>query len=82
MPISGLVLSLSADTHIQELVTELSTDPRLRVGDPVGHRLPLVSETADAEADRLLWDTLSARPEVLHIDVAFIHFDEVGSDRS
>ena len=76
MPISGLVLSLTADARLDDLVAELGHDPHIDVGTASRRRLPLVLDTADPGEDRALWEWIRSRSGVIHVDVTFIHFDE------
>lgn len=76
MPISGLVLSLTNDAVMDDLVVRLSTDPRIDVGASHGKRLPVVLDTADSAEDRELWRWIRSQPGVCYVDVSFIHFDE------
>lgn len=76
MPVSGLVLRLSPEARTEELRAILEQDPRLEVGSAQGLSLPLVSDTRDRDEDRALQDWLRGLSGVVHLDVAFIHFDD------
>jgi nitrate reductase NapAB chaperone NapD len=77
MPISGLVLTLAEDaTRRQAALAALEQHPAIRVGQPAGHRLPIVVETADSQEDVQIWDWLHTLPGVVLVDVVMVHFDQ------
>jgi hypothetical protein len=59
MPVSGLVLTLSTDAEASAAaLMELRSHGSIGVGDRVGHRLPIVVDTATSDEDRHVWEWL------------------------
>ena len=75
MPISGLVLILNPSCPIEPLLDSLDQHPDLMYAPPMERRVPVVSDTRDAEHDKVVWSWLRAREEVLDVAVAMIHDD-------
>jgi len=83
MPVSGLVLTLDADpNHARAALAALRADDCIDVGVPVGPRLPVVTDTPDAHADRRLQDRIRSICGVEYIDVVFVHFDAPAAEGS
>ncbi len=78
MAISGLIVTLSDDiAAAASAMAFLSSDSRLELGESFGRRVVVVAETSSVDADRALWDELRATAGVTHIDVAFVHLDQI-----
>lgn len=80
MPISGLVITLDAETckRLQAL-ERLASDPRLTLGTPVGSCLPVVAETRTLAEGEALVEDLGRREDIVFVDVVSVDFtDEVG----
>lgn len=75
MAISGLVLTLSDDAAGAAVLSVLSTNPLLTLGDRFGRRVAVVAETPSAHADRDLFDELRGTPGITQVDVTFVHLD-------
>jgi hypothetical protein len=83
MAVSGLVVTLSDDAAAAAALSKLLSDPRITVGDRFGRRLAAVAETPSVHADHLLFDELRSTRGIVHVDVAFVHFDaEADAGRS
>ena len=80
MPVSGLVVTLDADPNrARGAVTQILNHSAFDVGERCGHRLPVVLETPDRQDDKQCWQWLNDLSGVVHVDAAFIHFDEAPS---
>jgi hypothetical protein len=78
MPVSGLVLTLSPDPGLRALALEaLARDPRVTVGERIGARLPVVTETDTLLEHHALWSDLEAIDGVLLVQLAFHDFSDV-----
>ena len=76
MPISGLVVSLSADaTQRDAAKSKIAADPRVQLGESAPQRLAIALETATEDEDRHFWRWLNAISGVEFVEVAFIGFD-------
>ena len=75
--VGGLCVHLNNDANqSQQAIALMQQRESILLGERYGQRLAVVVESADradAAAD-LEW--LQQLPGVLHIDVAFVHFDE------
>jgi hypothetical protein len=58
------------------VIEQITKHPHLQVGPRQGHRLPVVVDTPDKEADKHCWLWLNELQGVHHVDVAFIHFED------
>jgi hypothetical protein len=73
MPISGLVVTLSEDpAERANAIAVLSRDARLELGEPTGARLPVVAETASAQAAEDLFRSLFDVSGVAFVDVVSV----------
>jgi hypothetical protein len=73
MPTSGLVISTSHVADLPAVWAALSERHEVTCGEPLGGRLPIVTETASKAEDQALWDWLWELPGVAAVDVAFIY---------
>ncbi|TVQ62275.1 MAG: hypothetical protein EA379_05430 [Phycisphaerales bacterium] len=70
MPVSGLVLTLSRnDADRAAALTALDRREGVSIGEPQGHRLPIVVDTPCSEDDRAVWEWLHTLPGVLFVDL-------------
>ena len=77
MPISGLVLTLSADAALaDQAVAKLHTRPEFTLGECNDRWLPVALDAADDAASRDLHDWLNALPGVEFVDVVYVDFSE------
>jgi len=76
MAISGLVVKLAEDDDAGAALARLAADSRITLGERFGNRLAVVAETSNVQADRDLFDELSAMPGIVHVDVTFVHLGE------
>lgn len=80
MPISGLIITLEEDPLRRDAaLTWLRRRPELELGVMQGRRLAAVSDTANGDEDKQLWESLRNQDGVQHVDVVFIHFDDDGT---
>jgi len=78
MPVSGLVLTLSADAPDRDAaLAALRADSRVTVGELVAASLPVVTETDTMDAHEALWHELAALEGVLMVRLAFHDFSDV-----
>jgi hypothetical protein len=79
MVTSALVLTLTPEPLLRlRVLARLSADPRLELGEPVAHRLPVVAESASAAEGAALCDALGEHEGVMCVDVVAIDFGEEG----
>lgn len=78
MPISGLLIHTKAsETDAGDrLNRRLRERAEFTLGARDQCRLSVVLDTPDEDANRDAWRWLEQQPEVAHIDVVCIHFDE------
>ena len=77
MPISGLLITLSADEAIRSSTRDLvAKRPELTVGTPNDRWLPVALEARDDEHSREVHDWLHALPGVEYVDVVSVNFEE------
>jgi len=83
MPISGLVITLSDDARLRDAaLAELSHHPAVSLGPLTGQRLPIVVETPDSDADRDVWEWLSALPGITLVNIAVVHFTDCAAQET
>lgn len=77
MPVSGLVLTLSANGGTAaEAISALKARPEIECEAPRGNKLPVAVDTLDRTKDQALWRWINELPGVDFIDVVFISFPE------
>lgn len=77
MPISGLILTLNADTELAaQAVASVSERPEFMPGERNARWLPVAMEARDDAESRDLHDWLNALPGVDFVDVVYVNFDE------
>ncbi len=77
MPVLGVVLTLEAGPpRAGDLIREIRGVAL--VGAPTGARLPVVLETWERGEDEALFDRLRAVAGVVHIDLVFADFSDLG----
>ncbi len=77
MPVSGLVVSLVPDpSQRRDALAKIAAHARIEVGQDDGHCVAIVTDTPSAQADKALWDWIYQIPGVIHLEVAFVGFDE------
>jgi len=80
MPIFGLALTLRSDADtVERTVSVLASDPRVELGEHTGWRLPLVLETQGPHDVQRFIEALLEAGDVLQVDVAFAHFEDLHS---
>lgn len=78
MPISALVVTLDAGERARRgVLYVLSRDPRVSVGEPVGERLPVVTETVTLEESEDVAEQLLQVPGIRFVDVVSVDFSDV-----
>ncbi|MCE7892414.1 MAG: hypothetical protein DYH12_22375 [Sorangiineae bacterium PRO1] len=78
MPVSALVVTLDAGERARRSVLYvLSRDPRVSVGEAVGERVPVVTETPTLEESEDVTEQLLQIPGVRFVDVVSIDFSDV-----
>ncbi len=76
MPISGLLLTLSADPAEATVATErIAEHPALLPGSASGRWLPVALEAEDDAGCRAVHDWLHAQPGVAFVDVVCVNFE-------
>lgn len=75
--ISGLVIHLANDEKLRnEAMAAMRKRVGLEVGDQIGHRLPLVIESAKSVSVEDTTDWLKNLPGVVHADITFVYLEE------
>jgi nitrate reductase NapAB chaperone NapD len=79
MLISGLVITLSQQAQAAEQAVEaIAGHSRISLDGPAtGSRLAAVLDTPDRQTDLTVWEWLWDLPGVVHVDVVFIHFEDI-----
>ncbi len=78
MPVSALVVTLDAGERARRgVLYVLSRDPRVSVGEPVGERLPVVTETVTLEESEDVAEQLLQVPGIRFVDVVSVDFSDV-----
>jgi len=81
--ISSFVVTLDVDSPVaDETQAALSAIPAFEVGELVGAKLPVVVETDDGATARDWFEWTCRLPGVVHVDVAFVGFDETTATHS
>ena len=76
MPISGLVITLSANPADAARVTALlAAHPGVTPGEPAGRWLPVAVEARDDAESRALHDWVEALPGVEFVDVVYVNYE-------
>lgn len=75
MPIAAILLTL-ADASEGSVRQRLAADPRLRVGAPVGDRLPVAIDTPTGADGEALLEELSVVEGVTGVEVVAVDFSE------
>ena len=76
MPISGLVVSLTAEAAMRENARAIiASHPNVEVGETGNCRMAIAVETNSREEDQAFWQWLNELPGVSMVDVAFVAFD-------
>lgn len=77
MPISGLVVSLTAEGDARrDAIDAIAADQRIEIGESSAHRMALVVETVSKDEDRQVWEWLNDLAGVVLVEVAFVAFDQ------
>lgn len=76
MPISGLLLTLRSQEMLDELIPQLTRMPGIEIGEINGIHLPIVTDTRSTKHAHDLHEQLQALPQVFHVDVISVAFDE------
>lgn len=76
MPTSGLVITAKNEADLPALLAALGSRVEIKRAEPIGARIPLVTETLSQAEDQRLWEWLWRLPGVAAVDVAFIYLDE------
>jgi nitrate reductase NapAB chaperone NapD len=78
MPVSGIVVTLDERPEVRaEAVARLDGDARLTLGPAADLKLPVVIDTADAEAQQRAWDDVEATPGVCFVELVYHDFSDV-----
>ncbi len=76
MSVSGLVVTLADESAADQLLSALSSDARLTIGERCARRVAVVAETPDAPSDVALIEQLRHTPGIVNVDVAYVHWDQ------
>lgn len=78
MPVSGLVVTLAADPALRERAfAAILGCHGVTLGEAMGARLPVVTETETMSEHEALWRRLEAIDGVLQVRLAFHDFSDV-----
>jgi nitrate reductase NapAB chaperone NapD len=75
MPISGLLITTEAPAD-DLLLNTLRQIPGVELGEPIGCKLPLVTEAPSLHAARQRTEQLSQLPGVTQVDVVCVDFED------
>ncbi len=74
--ISGLVIHLKIDEELaRETVIAIKAEPTIEVGEPQGHKLPIVLECETPDESQATTDWLLSLPGVTHVDVVLVDLE-------
>ena len=77
MPISAIVITLRHTAHDRDAVlAELAREPGVELGEPIGQRVPAVTETPTLREGRRLVERLLELAGVAHVDVLSVNFED------
>lgn len=77
MWVSSFVVTLDLDSPFaMETPFALASIPGFDVGEQIGAKLPVVVEVGDGSTARDWFEWTCRLPGVVHVDVAFVAFDE------
>jgi len=76
MPVSGIAITTTGDATIEKVCAALAQDERVQVGPINGRRIAVAIETDSQQEDDALRQWIQQIPDVEHIDIAFVHFDD------
>ncbi len=77
MPISALVITLeNAPADVEQALQTLRAHRLLTVGEPLEGRVPVVAEPSSLEEGERLHRWLLTLPQVVHVDVIGVHWDD------
>jgi nitrate reductase NapAB chaperone NapD len=77
MPISGLLITLADDSNASKtVISTLTADPRIDVGEQRGPYLPVVADTEGRQENQHLWDELKELPGVINVNLVFADLDD------
>lgn len=82
MPISGLLLTLHSRDALNELLPILQGMPEIEPGEANDIWLPVVADTTSPKHARDLHEQLEALPQISHIDVISVAFDDTPEETS
>ncbi len=78
MPILSAVFALTDHTSCrEETLAALAAEPQITLGVVSGHRLPVVLESRDRDADKALWRWATGLPGVLVAELVFADFSDL-----
>ena len=81
MPVCGLVITLDSNMQLAEsFLTVLARDPRITLGDQLGARLAIATETDGPREQRALHQELLDHPAVVHVDTTFAEIGAPDTD--
>jgi hypothetical protein len=76
MPVSGLVVTLSPESHQREHAIEtIRTERQIEIGPLQASKMAIVVDTPSSSEDKRLWDWLHTIEGVLLVEVAMIGFE-------
>ncbi|MFT5679176.1 MAG: nitrate reductase NapAB chaperone NapD [Myxococcota bacterium] len=82
MPVLSAVLTLTgSNDRRQAILSALSAEPRITLGDVHGHRLPVVLESRDRDEDKALWCWTAGLSGVLAAELVFADFSDLQEPR-
>lgn len=76
MQTSGLIITAHHGVGLNMLLERLQTVPDLEIGETNQNKIAVVIEAPDQKESKYLVGMIENDPEVSHIDVVYVHFDE------
>ncbi|MBT3218559.1 MAG: molybdopterin-dependent oxidoreductase [Proteobacteria bacterium] len=71
MPVLGAVVTLCSNAALRQgAIDDISDIPFVTVGEPQGHRLPIVIETSEPREEKAVWRSVLAVDGVVHAGLA------------
>lgn len=76
MPISGLAITLSDESRLEDVCNELRRSTHITIGEHEGRKIAVVVETSSQVEDERVRRWIGEISGICHIDIAFISFED------
>lgn len=78
MPVCGMIVTFTDDEMARRDAEEVwASDPRFELGESVGNRRCIVTDTLDISDEQDVFRAIEAHPSVSFVEIAFHDFSDV-----